>query len=245
MKEAQHREECWIFLAETPIDEINRGQMASDKALSMEIGTKITKRSAAKPSRTPLVTLLERLARQIRRRESSPGSKRFKMPAHSSAGYFRRQVYSHTKTLRAECMMSAVKQELTALGFAPKGTLINVDFAWLAAGIVGILGQEGKSTTNRIRIIARDLAYADHYDVPTRFLIGFIHQEGGSKRIEQRHGARNDMARTKAAATPVVKGPARAIGKAPKRTSKRNVAEPVKSRPRDTLNRKHPNNRAR
>ncbi|CAH0356632.1 hypothetical protein SPH9361_04274 [Sphingobium sp. CECT 9361] len=219
--------------------------MASDKALSMKIGTKITKRSAAKPSRTPLVTLLERLARQIRRRESSPGSKRFKMPAHCSAGYFRRQVYSHTKTLRAECMMSAVKQELTALGFAPKGTLINVDFAWLAAGIVGMLGQEGKSTTNRIRIIARDLAYADHYDVPVQFLIGFIHQEGGSKRIEQMHVARNAVARRKASARPIVKGPARAVGTTPKRASKRKAARPVKLRPRGTIKRNHPNKRAR
>jgi hypothetical protein len=61
-------------------------------------------------------------------------------------------------------------------------------------------GKYPKTTRNKIRLISAELEYADKHNVPPKYLIGFLHQVGGSKRIQQMRRLRprsEDRARTR------------------------------------------------
>lgn len=58
-------------------------------------------------------------------------------------------------------------------------------FMWILLGIVGSDGPIDKITRNLIRQMAIELEYAQEHNVPTEYLIGFIHQIGGGRYIEK------------------------------------------------------------
>lgn len=149
-----------------------------------------SKRGLGGPKKSKLVKNLERYARQAELRVSGFSLDIYKSPQDCAPGYIRRIAYDKTLAWRAADRMQSIKDKLRALGYAPSGSLADVDFAWLPTAIFRILGQEGKAVSNRVRVIARDLAYADQNGVPAEYLIGFIHSVGGSKMIEKLHAVK-------------------------------------------------------
>lgn len=129
--------------------------------------------------------ILEKHARQITLLLSQADGRTLTQPRERGSKYIRVKVYRKTNAHRARGEMQSLKRELTALGFAPKGRLAENDYAWWTTAIYAKAGLMGKSVTNRVRTIARDLSYADQKRVPTKYLIGWIHQVGGSKGIER------------------------------------------------------------
>jgi hypothetical protein len=70
---------------------------------------------------------------------------------------------------------------------APRGRLAELPSVWVLTLVHSYMGEITKSTRNTIRLHGYALDHALRAEVPVDFLIGFIHQEGGLRAIEQRY----------------------------------------------------------
>jgi len=127
----------------------------------------------------------EKIATQYQRRLESPDNPKFKTPTSSAAGYLRCKIYRlASKPDANERGKRAKTKKRTRCRPDPRSIPL------LLAEVFDQLGKTAKGDRNRLRLIAHELEYAAEHRVPPKFLIGFIHQNGGSKGIEKLRAAK-------------------------------------------------------
>lgn len=115
-----------------------------------------------------------RVQRQYRVKLQEASEDTSKSPATSALGYLKTQAYRLGRKLKEQSGFPSLGQNpfqmviLTILAEGPGLT---------------------KAQRNAARLIGHELQYADEHNVPTKYLVGFIHQVGGRKRIEQLRAA--------------------------------------------------------
>ena len=114
------------------------------------------------------------IAARYARRTAEPRKERYSSPGTNAAGDLRVRVYKLGRRI-------GVRSQFGGLG-------INT-FQVVLLRVFAELGMTTKNDRNRARLIAKELRYADESDVPSKYLIGFIHQVGGRKRIERLQAA--------------------------------------------------------
>lgn len=76
---------------------------------------------------------------------------------------------------------------LTSEKSRPRGKLARLPSAWVLSLMFQLQGEITRSVRNKIRLYAFALNHAIKHQVPTRFLVGFIYQEGGIREIERHY----------------------------------------------------------
>ena len=123
---------------------------------------------------------IRRIARGYERRVAAGQSEAFKTPATSAAGHLREATYRLGRKLKNGELASP-----------SGGSFAASPFSFILTAVLAQVGEITKPIRNRIRLMARELDYADERNVPPKYLIGFIHQVGGSKWIQKQHAAQS------------------------------------------------------
>lgn len=76
---------------------------------------------------------------------------------------------------------------LTSEKSRPRGKLARLPSAWVLSLMCQLQGEITRPVRNKIRLHAFALDHAIKHHVPKRFLIGFIYQEGGFRKIERHY----------------------------------------------------------
>lgn len=120
---------------------------------------------------------LPRIVRGYEARLSDPSNDAYGTPATKAAGYVRIKVYRLVRRLRRQ------GGDAFDLGRDP--------FAMALEYLFRSRGPITRADRNQIRLISMELNFADQQNVPSKYLVGFIHQVGGRKRIQQLHKERD------------------------------------------------------
>lgn len=122
---------------------------------------------------------LARIARTYDRRTHSAGAG-FHVPSKTPGARLRKEVYRLVRSPRNKESLEAEFRVDWGGGAFRQETWERV-----LTAIFARLGPITKAYRNRIRLMAHELQYADKNNVPSKYLIGFIYQAGGSKGVER------------------------------------------------------------
>jgi len=118
-------------------------------------------------------------ARQERDKKRKPS------PAASARNFLLAEGYRNARRFLRQDKLAAVNEAVVAV--AGCKVTPSDPFATFLLLFSALQGEVTKAARNQIRKQAIALAYAHRRKVPRRYLVGFIHQEGGLKRIVARH----------------------------------------------------------
>lgn len=137
-----------------------------------------------KATRSTHARAIDKIAQQYQRRLENPQDPRFKAPTSNAAGHLRIMIYRMASKPDGKGRGKSAKAvERTRCRPVPRL------FPSLLGDVFDQLGKTSKGDRDRLRLIVHELELAAESRVPPKYLIGFIHQNGGSKGIEKLRAA--------------------------------------------------------